>query len=944
MVISKKDKQKFKKAVNAKNTTQETSKRGRWRPSKNDKLENKNETILKEDIGVIENDVMDELEINIQDNIILNDSSSIESNEKSKDIEEIEDTMEENTSSIPNFLDDEEVQEAIAEKKDEINSQRQELEDIDETIVDEVSDMPIKEEQTDNEMFDLDEEIDLNDFETEEYLEKEDDNKKEEEKSHDNFENEEIDLNEIEEISPQESHTTQNDINDLEEGLEELKDFEQDLWKEEVKVDANVTETPEEINNQPVDETKKMNVIDKLKHHKNKIIIGAVALAIAGVWVFAFKDKIFWTAEPIKPVVQNQQQETPINEDKDKEKVETAEIKEKNDSGLFAKVELSEEKKYILNKLIPMSMNVEKWLQEIYDAKKTNETNHWTIKTYDKKYKKTNIMDVQSQLSQNLQDIKWVDEAEDNLAKGKSDTDADGNELSPEDKLKKENNPALSVKKYNGDEGDVKWELKTSLTIKQGKEQKYGFKINADIEWKREKTHLFFKNFGINTKDQDLIDKSELDKFSLQNKMLTISSDKNNVDILNLLGEYRTQLLGFNIFANIINNAEIEWSDETVSFEKEHQKATSKDETTEHLKDLVTTSSNGVKEETNTSEEHKAETNKDQDTENKIQDTKEDWEAQTKSEGAIENEKQEDQNVNKEEHKEMGESKQNSKASYKINISGKHIKNELEKVLKTKDALVKIFLDTEEVSPFKEFVSSIQDDDKLQLHYDVKENKAMISWNLAGYKVSGVYWDKEEILLSKEDKEIKVKLTITDSLIGAKIVQDKQELIFESGFMEKEGIYKTNFLFSKNIIKKNWKKSNVYKLSNKGILAKDNEQLPVYAKDYTDDQLKGKYEVNFNFITSEYKKLIDKFFGIKELKQENDTSSSEKKEESQMEVKEENTSDKEHDKKVDKKEVKKEEETNSKEDLKKNPIKEVFKEVEKEDAKVLAGSTAEQPK
>jgi len=186
---------------------------------------------------------------------------------------------------------------------------------------------------------------------------------------------------------------------------------------------------------------------------------------------------------------------------------------------------------------------------------------------------------------------------------------------------------------------------------------------------------MFFKNFGINTKDQDLIDKSELDKFSLQNKMLTVSDEKENKEMLGLLGEYRTQLLGFNFLANILNNSEVEGSDEPVKFvdtkevEEDEEEATPVVEKKTKKKELVTTSTNGVKE----------------------------------------------------------EKKDSLKASYKIKVSGNTIKEELQNILRVKESLTKVFLENGTSSPLKEFVEAIKEEDTLNINYDTKENKALVS-------------------------------------------------------------------------------------------------------------------------------------------------------------------------------------------------------------------------
>lgn len=908
MVISKKDKQKFKKAMSAKSSTEETTKRGRGRPSKAEKLDKKVDYSLPKEKRVVWDGIIDTQEEITKEIVIPDLKETLVEEKVQEEIKQDEGT--EISEQVPNFIDEEEVKEAISERKDELSAQREELEEVEEDFAD----------------IELDEidELDLSDLEDETVEEKEDKIIEEEVKSTED-EIDELDLGDLEDEIIEEKTSIETPVETITENIEtqETKEEQEVVEKEEVKEEVKVEEK----------EKTKSGFMNMWNKNKNYVIIGAVALAIAWAGIFAFKDKIFWNEQPVKPVVQEQ---TPV-EQNTKEEEKQPEIKETPTADLFTKAELTEENKLILNKLVPMSLSLEKGLQEIYDAKKTNETNHWTIKNYDKKYKKTSIVDIQTQINQNLQDIKWVDDAEDDLVKGKSDTDSEGNELSPEEKMKRENNPALSVKKYNWDEGDIKGEIKTSLTIKQGKEKKYGFKINADVEGKKDTTYMFFKNFGINTKDQDLIDKSELDKFSLQNKMLTVSDEKENKEMLGLLGEYRTQLLGFNFLANILNNSEVEGSDEPVKFvdtkevEEDEEEATPVVEKKTKKKELVTTSTNGVKEEKPEVEEKEVK-----------EEAKETSNEKEKVDTTIEN-KEETETKETDETKEVkDEEKDSLKASYKIKVSGNTIKEELQNILRVKESLTKVFLENGTNSPLKEFVEAIKEEDTLNINYDTKENKALVSWELAGYSVKGIIGDKEEIILTKDSKETKIALTLTDIIVKAKITSEKEETLFESGLLAKDGIYKTHFLLSKNLIKKNGKKTNVYKLSNRGVLAKDNEQLPVYAKEYTTENLKGRYEVNFNFITTEYNKLIEKAFGVKEDNKEKETVVEEKEKENKEVAKNEEKTE-EDKKETEKKEVKGEDK-NSKEEKVKNPVKEVFKEVEKEDAKVWAGAVAEQPK
>lgn len=913
MVISKKDKQKFKKAMSAKSSTEETTKRGRGRPSKAEKLDKKVDYSLPKEKRVIWDGIVDTQEEITKEIIIPDLKETLVEEKVQEEIKQDEGT--EISEQVPNFLDEEEVKEAISERKDELSSQREELEEV-------------KEDFEDIELDESDE-LGLSDLEDEPVKEKEDEIIVEETKEvSDDIED--LDLSDLEDEIVEEKTSVEIIPEPIE--TQEIQETKQE--QEEVVVKEEIKEEDKVEENKEKEEKTKSGFMEMWNKNKNYVIIGAVALAIAWAGIFAFKDKIFWNEQPVKPVVQEQ---TPVEQNtEEKEKEKQPEIKETPTVDLFTKAELTEENKLILNKLVPMSLSLEKGLQEIYDAKKTNETNHWTIKNYDKKYKKTSIVDIQTQINQNLQDIKWVDDAEDDLVKGKSDTDSEGNELSPEEKMKRENNPALSVKKYNWDEGDIKGEIKTSLTIKQGKEKKYGFKINADVEGKKDTTYMFFKNFGINTKDQDLIDKSELDKFSLQNKMLTVSDEKENKEMLGLLGEYRTQLLGFNFLANILNNSEVEGSDEPVQFvntkevdEDTEEETTPVVEKKTKKKELVTTSTNGVKEEKPEVEEKEVK-----------EEAKETPEEKEKVDTTIEN-KEETETKETDETKEVkDEEKDSLKASYKIKVSGNTIKEELQNILRVKESLTKVFLENGTNSPLKEFVEAIKEEDTLNINYDTKENKALVSWELAGYSVKGIIGDKEEIILTKDDKETKIALTLTDIIVKAKITSEKEETLFESGLLAKDGIYKTHFLLSKNLIKKNGKKTNVYKLSNRGVLAKDNEQLPVYAKEHTKENLKGRYEVNFNFITTEYNKLIEKAFGVKEDNKEKETVVEEK-ENKEVAKNEEKT---EEDKKETEKKEIKGEDKNSKEEKVKNPVKEVFKEVEKEDAKVWAGAVAEQPK
>lgn len=916
MVISKKDKQKFKKAMSAKSSTEETTKRGRGRPSKAEKLDKKVDYSLPKEKRVVWDGIIDTQEEITKEIVIPDLKETLVEEKVQEEIKQDEGT--EISEQVPNFLDEEEVKEAISERKDELSAQREELEEVEEDFAD----------------IELDEidELDLSGLEDETVEEKEDEIIVEEVKEPSD-DIEDLDLSDLEDEIIEEKTSVETPVETIPENIETQETQEEQeevVVKEEVKEEIKVEENKEK------EEKTKSGFMNMWNKNKNYVIIGAVALAIAWAGIFAFKDKIFWNEQPVKPVVQEQ---TPV-EQNTKEEEKQPEIKETPTVDLFTKAELTEENKLILNKLVPMSLSLEKGLQEIYDAKKTNETNHWTIKNYDKKYKKTSIVDIQTQINQNLQDIKWVDDAEDDLVKGKSDTDSEGNELSPEEKMKRENNPALSVKKYNWDEGDIKGEIKTSLTIKQGKEKKYGFKINADVEGKKDATYMFFKNFGINTKDQDLIDKSELDKFSLQNKMLTVSDEKENKEMLGLLGEYRTQLLGFNFLANILNNSEVEGSDEPVKFvdtkevEEDEEEATPVVEKKTKKKELVTTSTNGVKEEKPEVEEKEVK-----------EEAKETSEEKEKVDTTIEN-KEETETKETDETKEVkDEEKDSLKASYKIKVSGNTIKEELQNILRVKESLTKVFLENGTNSPLKEFVEAIKEEDILNINYDTKENKALVSWELAGYSVKGIIGDKEEIILTKDGKETKIALTLTDILVKAKITSEKEETLFESGLLAKDGIYKTHFLLSKNLIKKNGKKTNVYKFSNRGVLAKDNEQLPVYAKEHTTENLKGKYEVNFNFITTEYNKLIEKAFGVKEDNKDNKEKETvvEEKEKENKEVAKNEEKTEEDKKETEKKEVKGEDK-NSKEEKVKNPVKEVFKEVEKEDAKVWAGAVAEQPK
>lgn len=880
MVISKKDKKKFKKAMSVKTDTVETEKRGRGRPSKAEKLQKKIDLSLPKEERIVGDGIIDTHE-EVSTEIIAPDLQETLVQEQELPEVEIENLDEK----IPNFLDEEEIQEALSEREDEIKSQRDDFENID---LEEIS----TEEKTKEENLNIsdnfeEEEIDLSDFDDEEIQQTNDKTLEKEEVSENNF---------------QEQEEVETEVKETQENLENLED---------------------EVQENNLKEKTKVNFMEKLKKNKNYVIVGAVALVVAGAWVFAFKDKIFWNNQTIEPIAKV---ETPINENNPEPKDQETKTPS---SDLFTKTELSEENKLLLNTLVPMSMTVEKSLQEVYDARRTNETNHWVIKNYDKKTKKTSILDIKTQLSQNLQAIEWVDETEDDLVKGKSDTDSEGNELSPEEKMKRENNPALSIKKYNGDNWDVKWEIKTSLIIKQWKEKKYSFKINADVEGKQDKTYMFFKNFWIDTKDQDLLDKSELDKFSLQNKMLTISDEKDNVEMLDLLGEYRTQLLGFNFLANILNNSDVEWVDEVAKNSKdEDAEAEETDEDNmieeemivdgekQEKKKLVTTSANWVKEET------KEET---------IKEEKEDLDNE---EDEIVNEQEWNENIKDEQIK--------LKALYKIDISGSTIKTELEKIFKAKTAINNIFFEEEQASFLKDFVEAIKNEDMLHLTYTTKDNKTLVEWELAGYEVNWVFGDKEEIILKKDGKETKINFELSKTLLKVKINSGKEEILFENWIIDREGIYKTHFLFSKNLIKKSWKKTNVYKLSNRGILAKDNDQLPVYVKEHTEENLKWKYEINFRFITTEYNKLIDKAFGGKEDKEENKNQSSDIKENEEVK---ENKKEIETEVKEDaKKELDKKVEKNSKKEKVKNPVKEVFKEVEKEDAKVWTGAVAEQPK
>ena len=205
--------------------------------------------------------------------------------------------------------------------------------------------------------------------------------------------------------------------------------------------------------------------------------------------------------------------------------------------------------------------------------------------------------------------------------------------------------------------------------------------------------------------------------------MLTVSDEKENKEMLGLLGEYRTQLLGFNFLANILNNSEVEGSDEPVKFvdtkevdEDTEEETTPVVEKKTKKKELVTTSTNGVKEEKPEVEEKEVK-----------EETKETSEEKEKVDTTIEN-KEETETKETDETKEVkDEEKDSLKASYKIKVSGNTIKEELQNILRVKESLTKVFLENGTNSPLKEFVEAIKEEDTLNINYDTKENKALVS-------------------------------------------------------------------------------------------------------------------------------------------------------------------------------------------------------------------------
>lgn len=973
MVISKKDKKKFKAALNKKTVEEtETTKRGRGRPSKAKKHIDLSLPVEKRVIGdgIIDTkeEVIEEITIpELQETLT---EEKVEETISETPTEEVEEEI------IPTFMDDEEIQEAIQEKKEELKAFREELSE-------ELQEISKKEEE---------DELSLDDFEdikadtdilTPEFNIKEDETKEEEEELELNLDNEEvqdeeelnIDFSDVEEAKIEENEINFDDVEVEHTEISEpivQKEIKTEEIKEEILTDEKVEETP--VVAEPV---AKVGFMDKFKgiytKHWNKIIIGAVALVVSWVGVFAFKDQIFGTSTPTPiptptPVVSETTTETPEKETP------------KPVASAMAKVELNEDAKMVLNALIPMSVTLDKGLTEVYDAKKSNETNHWKLKSYDRTTKRTDLIDVKMELNQNLQAIDWVDSDVDTQIKGLSDTDAKWNKISPEEKLKLENNPPLKTKGYNGVEGDLKGTLKASLTIKQGKETKYGYKLNADIEGRSDVSHLFLKNFGLKTQDQEVLDKSEYDKFSLQNKMLTLSEEKENVAVTNLIGEYKTQVMAFNFLANLFNKADIEESDEAVAFTT--KTAEVEDETTETAEG-ETVASNGTTENTST-ETTTEETTKLTETtkpveETSTKDSEKSSEVSTTTTDTTEETTEEEETTEVDTGMETTEEEETStmKASYRLTLAGGLIKEEFETIKSSIKAIWWLFYSEDKINPLDTFLNNIQDGDILHIHYDTKANKALLDGTLGGYAIEGILGDGESFTAKKDDITYTITSTLNATNMKFDLVSDKEEFIFESGITEKEGIYKTNLTITQNIIKKNGKKINVYKAQNKWLFNADNAEFPVYVKEKTEGDLKGKYEVDFKYIVAEYGKIIAKAFGVTEKTTTKETTTTPTKETKTLETptteKTEKT-EKTPSKATTKEEVKgktitKEVVDNSKEETTKvskkitttpknpttssttneitttkkvaNPIKEVFKEVESEDAKVGAGAVAE---
>lgn len=672
-----------------------------------------------------------------------------------------------------------------------------------------------------------------------------------------------------EEIVPEEKDLLEqeDEVESLtEEKIEEVKEETQEEKKEELEQNIEDKKSSEEV---VKEEKKNWSLKDKFLELKDKflwlekkfqyLIIWWAVIVILLIWVFAFGWK---NKTPTK-----QPQEQQVTDTTDKKK-QTTPIVEDED------ININEDFKAISYNVIPLLKKEEQMVDNLKNDKKISEKIVISTNINNKELNKNTIFNFEMDSQQNTQNIEWVSEDEDKIAKGTALSPEDEEKLSDAEKLKRLWNPVLSIKKYNGVKWDLTGNFKATLKVKPiwHKEKTSSFKISWDIATNVERTDFQLKDFWIASKNQALVDKSQLDKFLVKGKYLffnkTETEDKTGIK--NFISVYEHERYIQKLLSFIGEHVTIEWSDKDVKFPTE----------------MIKTASNWKEDEQVEQEEPKEESNKSNETEN------------TEKESKV---------------KEV-ELKKLTEKSYTISSNWEQIKNIVENFANTSKVLLDIFdktyLDKEEL------LKAIKDEDSIKFEYSVKENKALVSWVIAWWNINWILGNEWEITLTNWGKTIRLIQTYTDDKLTIEVQNDLYKTIYSKELSEKNNIYKLDYKFDVY----SWKK----KVSTgylKSILSKDSAELPVYVKiNEPDYYKKDKYEVRANYIISEYNKLLNEETQM--LKQEKNNSKENNTEE-KVEVKDNDTKNKEEskvEKKVEKAEVENKT-TNTKKDNKKETSK-----------------------
>lgn len=684
---------------------------------------------------------------------------------------------------------------------------------------------------------------------------------------------------------------TEEELLAIEDELESLTEEKFDEVKEETQEEVKETleQKEDELTNKENEETNTVEVEVKIeekqevKEEKNSwsfkdkllalkdkflwldkkvqyMIIWWIVLVILLIWVFAFG----WKNKT--PAKQPQEQQNSNTTD---DKKPTTPLVEDED------ININEDLKAISYNVIPLLKKEEQMVSSLTNYKKISEKIVISSNINNKELNKNTMFNFEMDSQQNTQNIDWVSEDEDKIAKGTALSPEDEEKLTDAEKLKRLWNPVLSIKKYNGVKWDLTGNFKAILKVKPiwHKEKTSSFKISWDIATNMERTDFQLKDFWIASKNQTLVDKSQLDKFLVKGKYLffnkTETEDKTGIK--NFISVYEHERYIQKLLSFIGENVTIEWHDKDVNFPTEMVKTAS------NWKDIEKV------EEENTKEENEDKVSKEETstTENKIKEV---------------------------------ELKKLTDKSYTISANWDQIRNIVDNFANSSKILLDVFdktyLDKEEL------LKSIKDEDNIKFEYSVKENKALVSWIIAWWNINWILGNESEITLTNWGKTIRIVQTYTEDKFTIEVQNDLYRTVYSKELTSRNDIYKLDYGFDTYSGKK--KISTGYL---KSILSKDSAELPVYVKiNEPDYYKKDKYEVRSNYIIAEYNKLLNE--ETQKLKQEKNNSKENTKEE-KVEVKENDEKKKEEtkvEKKVEKTEVE-DKTTNTKKDNKKENSK-----------------------